>query len=135
MTVEELKRLIDAGKLNNTQVSALVDSAQGELWDNTAFEDINNSSFMDQYDSYDALRGTGVDNAATAGGLKGLFGDKYMMGNITGLASTLMQAAALPSMLEQAKLQNKSLKFNLNTAKQEQARRNNNISAFNSFRG
>lgn len=62
---------------------------------------------------------------------KKMLGDKYMMGNITGLASTLMQAAALPSMLKQAKLQNQSLAHNLATAKEEQARRNKNISGFN----
>lgn len=64
-----------------------------------------------------------------------LLGDSNAMGNITGLASTLMQAAALPATLENAKLQNKALKFNLDTAKQEQARRNNSVSAFNAFRG
>lgn len=62
---------------------------------------------------------------------EGLLGDKYKMGNITGLASTLMQAAALPSMLKQAKLQNQSLAHNLATAKEEQSRRNKNISGFN----
>lgn len=66
---------------------------------------------------------------------KNLLGDSNAMGNITGLASTLMQAASLPAMLENAKLQNKSLQFNLDTAKQEQGRRENNISAFNAFRG
>lgn len=67
--------------------------------------------------------------------LKTLVGDKNAMGNIAGLAGTLMQAASLPSMLENARLQNKSLRFNLDTAKQEQGRRNSNISAFNAFRG
>lgn len=67
--------------------------------------------------------------------LDSVFGDKYMMGNIAGLASTLMQAAALPSMLKQAKLQNKALSQNIETAKEEQGRRRKNISAFNAFRG
>lgn len=57
--------------------------------------------------------------------------DEHFLGNMAGLASTLMQAVSLPSMLENAKLQNKSLKFNLDTAKQEQARRNKNIESFN----
>ena len=66
---------------------------------------------------------------------KTLLGDKSAMGNIAGLAGTLMQAAALPSALKNARLQNKSLQFNLDTAKKEQARRDSNISAFNAFRG
>jgi len=70
----------------------------------------------------------------TSGFMNNLLGDKYMMSNITGLASTLMQAAALPSMLKNAKLQNKSLAFNLDTAKEEQARRNQNIASFNAPR-
>ena len=63
-----------------------------------------------------------------------LFGNKYKMGNITGLASTLMQAAALPSMLKAAKLQNQTAQHNLDTGREEQARRNKNISGFNSLR-
>ena len=90
----------------------------------------------------DAANKAGVDFmgniAPTASGESGfmnsLLGDKYMMSNITGLASTLMQAAALPSMLKNAKLQNKSLAFNLDTAKEEQARRNQNIASFNAPR-
>ncbi len=86
--------------------------------------------------------GEALDAAADAlspenGGLAangGLFGNEYMMGNITGLASTLMQAAALPAMMKQAKLQNQSLAHNLATAKEEQARRNTNISGFNAPR-
>lgn len=63
--------------------------------------------------------------------LDNLFGDKNKIGNITGLASTLFQAAALPSLLKNAKLQNKSLQFNLDTANTEQNRRNKNIAGFN----
>ena len=62
---------------------------------------------------------------------KGLLGDKYMMSNLTGLAGTAMQALSLPTMLKNAKLQNRALKFNLATAKEEQARRNKNIAGFN----
>lgn len=65
---------------------------------------------------------------------KGLLGDPHKMGNLAGLASTLMQAAALPSMLKNAQLTNKSLQFNLDTARAEQDRRNRNISAFNQFK-
>jgi len=90
----------------------------------------------------DVLENAGIDVASFGGDttkdpsfFDTLLGDKYMMGNITGLASTLMQAAALPAMMKQAKLQNKSLQFNLDTAKEEQSRRNKNISAFNSFQG
>ena len=93
----------------------------------------------------DTLENAGIDPSSVlnmgGGGdtESGFFGnllkDKNMMGNITGLASTLMQAAALPTMLKQAKLQNKSLQFNLDTAKAEQGRRNQNISAFNAFKG
>lgn len=94
--------------------------------------------------SMDYLTDSGLD-ASTAQSIVGggeqsgfmgnLLKDKYMMGNIAGLASTLMQAAALPSMLKQAKLQNKALSQNIETAKEEQGRRRKNISAFNAFRG
>lgn len=63
-----------------------------------------------------------------------LFGNKYKMGNITGLASTFMQAAALPSMMKSAKLANQTAQFNLDTGREEQARRNKNISGFNAVR-
>jgi hypothetical protein len=63
-----------------------------------------------------------------------LFGDENKMGNITGLASTLMQAAALPSQLKAAKLGNEALRMNIDTARSENTRRNNNISGFNSVK-
>lgn len=72
------------------------------------------------------------DNKPTFGNtVNNLLGDEYMMGNLTGLAGTVMQAIALPQMLKSAKLQNDSLSFNLDTAKKEQARRRQNISSFN----
>lgn len=64
-------------------------------------------------------------------GLKDLFTDKHTAGNIAGLASTFAQVAALPEALKNARLQNKALQFNIDTAKQEQARRNKNIQGFN----
>lgn len=76
---------------------------------------------------------SGSDSSRT-GFFDNVFSDEFKMGNIAGLASTLMQAAALPSLMENAKLQNRALRFNLDTAKSEQARRNNNVSGFNSFK-
>ena len=79
---------------------------------------------------------TPVDiSAGEEGFFDNILSDKYKAGNIAGLASSLAQLAALPTMLKQAKLQNKSLQFNLNTAKNEQAKRNKNIAGFNAFRG
>lgn len=79
---------------------------------------------------------TPVDIAASEEGFfDNILSDKYKAGNIAGLASSLAQLAALPTMLKQAKLQNKSLQFNLDTAKDEQAKRNKNIAGFNAFRG
>ena len=63
------------------------------------------------------------------------FKNADVLGAGAGLASTLLQAVSLPTMLKQAKLQNKALRFNLDTAKAEQGRRNQNISAFNAFKG
>jgi hypothetical protein len=63
-----------------------------------------------------------------------LFGDEHKMGNITGLASTLMQAAALPSQLKAAKLGNEALRMNIDTARTENARRTRNIDGFNNFK-
>lgn len=50
-----------------------------------------------------------------------------------GLASALTQAIPLPLLLKDMRLRGKSMQHNLDTAKQEQARRNKNISGFNSF--
>jgi hypothetical protein len=61
--------------------------------------------------------------------------DSAMLGNIAGLGATAAQLIALPSQLKNTRLQNKALQQNINTAKQEQARRNTNISAFNAYRG
>ena len=99
------------------------------------------SYFMDT--DYTAPTGSAaIDNFTPANipaGEEGFFdnilSDKYKAGNIAGLASSLAQLAALPTMLNQAKLQNKSLQFNLDTAKNEQAKRNKNIAGFNAFRG
>lgn len=82
---------------------------------------------------------SGVEDAnyirdSQATGLSKFLKDPNMMSNVTGLASTLLQAAALPTLMKQAKLQNQSLQFNLDTARDEQARRNRNISAFNQVR-
>lgn len=57
--------------------------------------------------------------------------DTNLMGNVAGLASSFAQLAALPSMLENARLQNQSLKHNLSVAKEEQNRRNKNIKELN----
>jgi hypothetical protein len=67
------------------------------------------------------------------GGLSKFFGNSELMSGLAGLGQVGLQALALPTMLKNAKLQNKSLKFNLNTAKAEQARRNTNIASFNNF--
>jgi hypothetical protein len=56
-----------------------------------------------------------------------------MLGSIAGLGSAFAQLAALPSQIDYAKTQTKALKQNIATAKEEQNRRNKNISAFNSF--
>lgn len=79
---------------------------------------------------------TPVDiSAGEEGFFDNIFSDKYKMGNIAGLAGALTQLAAAPTMLKQAKLQNKSLQFNLDTARDEQAKRSKNIAGFNAFRG
>lgn len=62
------------------------------------------------------------------------FGDKGALSGIAGLGSVLVQAANLPSQIDLAKTQTKALKQNIATAKEEQARRNRNISSFNAHR-
>lgn len=64
-----------------------------------------------------------------------IFSDKYKMGNIAGLASSLVSLAAAPAMLKNARLQNDALQFNIDTAKQEQGQRTKNRAGFNSFKG
>lgn len=105
-------------------------------YSNMSYEDLSKNLLVKQLEQMD----NPIDPTRSAFmtedfSVKNLLGDRYAMGNMIGLAGTLMQAASLPSMLKNAKLQNESLKFNLDTAKQEQGRRNSNISAFNSFRG
>lgn len=63
-----------------------------------------------------------------------LLDDSTKVGNIAGLASTFASLASLPAMYKNARLQNDALAFNLNTAKEEQGRRNKMISSFNNFK-
>lgn len=113
---------------NNVLKNASMDSVDNSsLYGLTSFNTDPITGEMPTIPSMAATTDTGFN-------FNNLLKDKYMMGNITGLASTLLQAASLPTMLENARLQNKSLKFNLDTAREEQARRNKNIEAFNSFR-
>jgi len=71
-------------------------------------------------------------NKDNGGGMfDNILGDENKMGNISSLASTLMQAASLPSMLTSANLQNKTAQHNLDVGRVEHKRRNNNITGFN----
>lgn len=54
-----------------------------------------------------------------------------LLSGYAGLASSLVQLAALPSQMKLAKTQTKALQQNIATAKEEQARRNKNIAGFN----
>lgn len=65
---------------------------------------------------------------------KAWYQDSGMLGSIAGLGSAVAQFAALPSQIDYAKTQTKALKQNIATAKEEQARRNRNISSFNAHR-
>lgn len=102
----------------NTPLNANAKIGLGDIADNTRF---TNSL------------GDGIRTIETEppGMFSKLLGDEHMMGNITGLASALMQAIALPAALKNAKLQNQALEHNIDTAKAEQARRNKNIASFN----
>jgi hypothetical protein len=120
------------------------DSLQGMLYQapsTNMFKGTDLGNFTDT--DFTATTGSAaIDNftpvdipAGEEGFFDNILSDKYKAGNIAGLASSLAQLAALPAMLKQAKLQNKSLQFNLDTAKNEQAKRNKNIAGFNAFRG
>lgn len=104
------------------------DARRSVIIKNWNANNISDSDALSQLNTLDQIKDS------QASGLSKFLKDPNMMSNVTGLASTLVQAAALPTILKNAKLQNKSLQFNLDTAKAEQARRNNNISAFNQFR-
>ena len=62
-----------------------------------------------------------------------VLGNNDLMSGVTGLGSTLAQLAALPSQIDWAKTNTKALKQNIATTKAENARRNTNISGFNSI--
>jgi hypothetical protein len=85
----------------------------------------------------DVLAKTSMDSTlrdSLSGGVSGgWLSNPDKMAGVTGLASTLLQAASLPVLLKNAKLQNQALQFNLDTARDEQARRNRNISSFNAL--
>lgn len=106
--------------------SELFPAVNKELVSSSPMDASSQSLYRSGYD-------TGMANANNkkSGFFDDIFSDENKMGNITGLASTLMQAASLPMMMKNAKLQNKALQFNLDTAKQEQNRRNTNIDSFN----
>ena len=81
-------------------------------------------------------RSTGGVSLGTDGGMFSGLGDMLsnneLMSGISGLGSAIAQFAALPSQIEYAKASTDALKQNIATARQEQARRNKNISGFNS---
>jgi len=81
------------------------------------------------------LRSTGGVNPEPGflSGLGGVLSNSDLMSGITGLGSTLAQFAALPSQIDWAKTNTKALKQNIATAREEQARRNKNITGFNSI--
>lgn len=58
-----------------------------------------------------------------------------MISSFANLGSALGQLASLPAQYKVANAQTKALEQNIATAKEEQARRNKNISAFNAFKG
>lgn len=58
-----------------------------------------------------------------------------LLGNAAGLGSALVELAALPSQIDLTRTQTSALKQNIATAKQEQNRRNSNVSSFNAVRG
>lgn len=109
----------------NSNVLTLKDPVTGAL-SSTSPEWLNSNNV--NYSTFDA--GNLLGNSSNSGFFSDIFSDKYKMGNITGLASTLMQAAALPSMLKNARLQNQSLQFNLDTARKEQANREAAMAGF-----
>lgn len=124
-TFADMKALLEDSDMSGTQKSAFVDK-----WVDTLDFEAFSPDMMDQVYSYQDSLNLGNDD----GYFKNILSDKYKMGNLTGLASTLMQAAALPSQLKAAKLQNQAMQHNLDTAREEQARRNKNISGFNAPR-
>lgn len=80
---------------------------------------------------------TGLSSAPPGGSIfskvGNVLGNNDLMGNITGLGSTLASLAALPSQIDWAKANTKALKQNMATTKTENARRDKNISGFNSL--
>ena len=67
-------------------------------------------------------------------GETGLFGMKNStVGGIADVGNLAVSAFAAYDGYKTAKLNRKALQFNLDTAKAEQARRNSNVSGFNSF--
>jgi len=89
---------------------------------------------VDPVGTNSVLKNEGSPPTPKPGMFDNILSDEFKMGNLTGLASTLMQAAALPSMMRAAKIQNQTAQHNLDTGKAEQARRNKNISGFNAPR-
>lgn len=62
------------------------------------------------------------------------FNNKDKMAGFAGLGSVLLQAVALPDQLKMARTQRRALEQNMAVARQEQDRRNKNISSFNNVR-
>lgn len=100
----------------------------------TSFLDSPKSSFVDtQKSAYDEMMAERTARLANAGET-GLFGMKNStVGGIADLGNLAVSAFAAYDGYKTAKLNRKALQFNLDTAKAEQARRNSNVSGFNSF--
>lgn len=71
--------------------------------------------------------------AGVAGAETPWYQNSGMLSSYAGLGSALAAMASLPSQIDWAKTQTKALKQNIATAKEEQNRRNKNISGFNSI--
>lgn len=93
--------------------------------------DAIDTSYLDT--PVDSMIDLGVDEGGIFSGLGDMLSNNSLMSGITGLGSTLAQIASLPSQIKWAKANTDALKQNMETARLEQARRNKNISGFNSI--
>lgn len=99
--------------------------------------DAVSSSFADTVKSTNGITNKlgGSADTSNKSFLDGIFDDQYKMGNIVGLAGALTNLVALPTMLEGARLANRSARFNLNQAKQDAAFRDTQRANINRVAG
>ena len=121
MTPEELKTLFNSGQLSKKQVSAMVDAAQGELFDKSAFDFIGTPGYESQNAAFENLRGLGIEDPTKAVATSPWYKNYGMLSGIGDVAGGLAALYSTFDNAKTAKLQRSMMQTQLNNLKEDRA--------------